>query len=148
MRQVLLLVVSLVAAGCGSSLSVPSTPQRLAPAVPSTAPSDPARASVAPAIVATAAPTAEASASRPGRTAKPDKPDRTAKPEKPDVTPKPTKKPSAFYTPPGWRPGRDVNCPDFPSHQKAQEFFVAMGGSRTRDPYGLDSDSDGIACES
>jgi hypothetical protein len=28
-----------------------------------------------------------------------------------------------------------------------QSFFIGTGGSPTNDPYGLDGDNDGIACE-
>lgn len=69
----------------------------------------------------------------------------------PRPTPKPTEKPrqgggGGFYKPPGWR-GGDVNCDDFNTHRQAQDFFKGTGGSRNNDPYGLDSDGDGIACE-
>lgn len=74
-----------------------------------------------------------------------------AKPtKKPLPTPKPTKKPAAgsFYKPPGWDGTSDVDCPDFDTHAHAQSFFVGTGGSKTNDPYRLDADHDGIACES
>jgi len=54
----------------------------------------------------------------------------------------------SFYTPPGWDGHSDVDCPDFQTHAQAQSFFVGTGGSRTNDPYRLDADHDGIACES
>jgi hypothetical protein len=53
-----------------------------------------------------------------------------------------------FYTPPGWDGHSDVNCPDFDTHAHAQSFFEGTGGTTTKDPYGLDGDNDGIACES
>ncbi|MBE3557391.1 MAG: thermonuclease family protein [Firmicutes bacterium] len=39
----------------------------------------------------------------------------------------------------------DVDCPDFSTHAAAQSFFEAHDPSA--DPYGLDRDKDGIACE-
>lgn len=41
----------------------------------------------------------------------------------------------------------DRDCGDFPSQRAAQIFFLNHGGPRS-DPHGLDSDGDGIACES
>lgn len=38
------------------------------------------------------------------------------------------------------------SCNDFGSWAEAQAFFVASGGP-TRDPFGLDADGDGVACE-
>jgi len=77
----------------------------------------------------------------------------------PAVTPGPTNAPSrtkspgagggsGYYTPPGWDGVSDVDCADFDTHAHAQSFFIGTGGSRTYDPYRLDGDSDGIACES
>lgn len=40
----------------------------------------------------------------------------------------------------------DYNCSDFATQQQAQEFFVKNGGP-SHDPYRLDGDKDGIACE-
>lgn len=40
---------------------------------------------------------------------------------------------------------RDLDCADFPTHAKAQRFF--MKHHPNRDPHGLDGDNDGIACE-
>ena len=48
---------------------------------------------------------------------------------------------------PGWDGYSDVNCPDFDTHAQAQSFFKGTGGTRSNDPYGLDRDHDGIACE-
>ena len=42
---------------------------------------------------------------------------------------------------------RDVNCSDFPNQAAAQSYFLSQGGPAL-DPDGLDSDHDGIACES
>jgi hypothetical protein len=69
---------------------------------------------------------------------------------KPKATPKPTKKPASgsYYKLPGWDGYSDVNCPDFDTHAHAQSFFHGTGGSTTNDPYRLDADHDGVACES
>lgn len=102
-------------------------------------------------------PTATATLAAPTNAAKPTaKPKATPKPtpkptQKPK--PKPTKKPSTsggggYYKPPGWDGYGDVDCPDFSTHAQAQSFFKGTGGSRTNDPYRLDADHDGIACES
>lgn len=42
---------------------------------------------------------------------------------------------------------RDVNCSDFGSQASAQQYFLNHGGPSS-DPDGLDSDGDGVACES
>lgn len=42
----------------------------------------------------------------------------------------------------------DVDCEDFTCQQEAQEFFVSRGGDRTHNPFGLDGNRNGIACES
>ena len=67
----------------------------------------------------------------------------------PGVTPRPktTTKLTAFYKPPGWDGSSDVDCPDFDTHAHAQSFFRGTHGSTTYDPYRLDRDHDGIACE-
>ncbi len=41
---------------------------------------------------------------------------------------------------------KDYNCADFKTHTEAQAFFIANGGPK-KDPYRLDADKDGIACE-
>jgi hypothetical protein len=61
--------------------------------------------------------------------------------------PKATPKPAAYYKPPGWDGYSDVNCLDFDTHAHAQSFFKGTGGTTSNDPYGLDRDHDGIACE-
>lgn len=43
--------------------------------------------------------------------------------------------------------GGDRDCSDFATWQEAQDFFISQGGP-ARDPHRLDSDRDGIACES
>jgi hypothetical protein len=70
--------------------------------------------------------------------------------KKPLTPPAPTKKPASgsFYKPAGWDGTSDVDCPDFDTHAHAQSFFVGTGGSTTHDPYRLDADHDGNACES
>ena len=65
----------------------------------------------------------------------------------PRPTPKPTAKPASYYKPPGWDGYSDVNCPDFDTHAHAQSFFKGTGGTTSNDPYGLDRNHDGIACE-
>lgn len=40
----------------------------------------------------------------------------------------------------------DYNCEDFATQCEAQRFFEKHGGPR-EDPYRLDGDNDGIACE-
>jgi hypothetical protein len=42
---------------------------------------------------------------------------------------------------------RDYDCSDFSTWRQAQRFYRNHGGPR-RDPHRLDSDHDGIACES
>jgi hypothetical protein len=44
-------------------------------------------------------------------------------------------------------PAVDRNCTDFATQAEAQSFFLSQGGP-ARDPHGLDTDYDGIACES
>jgi micrococcal nuclease len=69
--------------------------------------------------------------------------------KKPKTTPKPTNEPSTgYYRPPGWDGHSDVDCGDFDTHAHAQSFFKGTGGTTTNDPYRLDADSDGLACES
>jgi hypothetical protein len=53
----------------------------------------------------------------------------------------------SFYKPRGWDGVSDVNCKDFDTHKHAQGIFEGTRGSRSNDPYGLDGDHDGIACE-
>jgi micrococcal nuclease len=52
-------------------------------------------------------------------------------------------KPALRYDPNG--PDRD--CSDFATRAEAQAFYEAAGGP-AKDPYKLDSDGDGLACES
>jgi hypothetical protein len=61
-------------------------------------------------------------------------------------TPTPTKKPN-FYTPPGWDGFSDVDCKELGTHAHAVSFFRGTGGSKTKDPYGLDGEHDGNPCE-
>jgi len=69
---------------------------------------------------------------------------------KPTAPPKKTTAPisGSFYKPPGWDGHADVNCSDFDTHAHAQSFFKGTGGSTSNDPYHLDADHDGLACES
>jgi hypothetical protein len=43
--------------------------------------------------------------------------------------------------------GPDRDCGDFDTHGEAQAFFIATGGPE-RDPHRLDTDSNGVACQS
>jgi hypothetical protein len=65
----------------------------------------------------------------------------------PKPTPRPTAKPASYFKPAGWDGSSDVDCPDFDTHAHAQSFFKGTGGTTTNDPYRLDRDHDGIACE-
>ena len=56
------------------------------------------------------------------------------------ATETPTPAPTATKEP-------DRNCSDFATWREAQDFFLSAGGPES-DPHGLDSDGDGIACES
>ncbi len=40
----------------------------------------------------------------------------------------------------------DYDCPDFSTQEEAQDFFESQGGP-SDDPYNLDRDGDGVACE-
>jgi hypothetical protein len=117
---------------CGASTS-PNTLVNIPTDVPHVQPvatPTPTPLAVEPTAIATSAPT----------TAKP------APKATPKLTPKPTKAPS-FYKPPGWDGYSDVDCPDFDTHAHAQSFFIGTGGTTSYDPYRLDADHDGIACE-
>lgn len=46
----------------------------------------------------------------------------------------------------GGNPPRDVNCSDFSSQSEAQDFFEKHNPKQ--DPFNLDGDGDGVACES
>lgn len=98
-----------------------------------------------------------ASTTAPGLLAQTEPPSETQLPVE-ETTPKPTKKPAAtgkgiavpsgkYYKPPGWDGSSDVNCSDFDTHAHSQSFFKGTGGSKSNDPYGLDGDHDGLACE-
>jgi hypothetical protein len=93
--------------------------------------------------------TAGSASTKPNATAKPRATPRpTPKPTtKPKATPRPTSKPASYYKPPGWDGYSDVDCSDFDTHAHAQSFFKGTGGSPSNDPYGLDGDHDGVACE-
>jgi hypothetical protein len=74
-------------------------------------------------------------------------PKATTKPpatSKPRATTKPT---TSFYKPSGWDGHSDVDCSDFDTRAHAQSFFRGTGGSLSNDPYHLDADHDGLACE-
>ena len=64
----------------------------------------------------------------------------------PTITPVETPTPTPHPTPPEMEePDRD--CSDFDTWAEAQAFYKAAGGP-TSDPHNLDSNGDGIACES
>jgi hypothetical protein len=65
----------------------------------------------------------------------------------PKPTAKPTAKPASYFKPAGWDGYSDVDCPDFDTHAHAQSFFKGTGGTTSNDPYRLDRDHDGVACE-
>lgn len=46
-----------------------------------------------------------------------------------------------------WWDGSDLDCKDFSTHREAQAFYEWQGGPAS-DPFLLDSDADGVACES
>ena len=66
-------------------------------------------------------------------------------------TPAPTHAPVSSPTPvpttPPVTPMPDVNCSDFSDWQSAQDFFESNRGPST-DPHGLDTNGDGVACQS
>src|SRR5581483_12468774 len=64
----------------------------------------------------------------------------------PSQTPSGSGTPSAALPTPTATVG-SVNCSGFATWAEAQAFFLAHGGP-TQDPFGLDGDHDGIACES
>lgn len=45
------------------------------------------------------------------------------------------------------RPAGDRDCPDFATHDQAQEYFESIGGSSTNNADRLDANHNGIACE-
>jgi hypothetical protein len=59
----------------------------------------------------------------------------------------PTAQVGSYYKPPGWDGVSDVDCKDFDTHAHAMSFFKGTGGSTSNDPYGMDGDHDGNACE-
>lgn len=117
--------VGFVAAGDARSTALPTQPSGAASSV-----------------VATPTPLA----TEPPQSATP-RPKATPRPT-PKATPRPTTKPASFYKAPGWDGYSDVNCSDFDTHAHAQSFFIGTGGTPTNDPYRLDGDHDGQACES
>ena len=44
--------------------------------------------------------------------------------------------------------GGDMDCPDFSLHAEAQAYFEGRGGSPSNNVDRLDTDHDGLACES
>ncbi len=120
MRRLLIAIAAFAVIGCGGSTTVnplAAVPTDLATEAPATAQAE------------TSTPAAEQT-------------------KKPTATKKPraTKKPN-YYRPKGWDGSSDVDCSDFKTHKQAQSFFKGTGGSKADDPYGLDFEHDGIACE-
>ena len=114
----LVLVLMLVAAGCGGAAQNGSTPGGAA------------------AFVAAGDPTPTPLATEPANLV-----------PVPVVATKAPAKSGSYYKPPGWDGVSDVDCKDFDTHAHAQSFFKGTGGSKTNDPYRLDGDHDGVACE-
>ena len=112
----------------------------------------PAAAPTQPAQVAAAVPTAAPTSTPVPRQTDTPVPTPTATPVPQPTgtpTPEPTDTPTATavafdtkYDP----AGPDRNCSDFDTWSEAQAFYKAAGGPET-DRHGLDSDRDGIACE-
>jgi opacity protein-like surface antigen len=53
----------------------------------------------------------------------------------------------ALSAAPAFAQDGDKDCPDFASHEEAQAYFEANGGSPTNNVDRLDADGDGLACE-
>ena len=159
-QKAVIVVAALVVVGGIGSLSNPATDEtaQVTPTPSPTptltvAPPPPATVTPAPTLSPTTAPTPTPTpAPTPKPTPVPTAPPTPAPtpPPTPEPTPVPTQasSTSGFYTPPGWDGHSDVNCSDFDTHAHAQDFFEGTGGTTTNDPYGLDGDNDGIACES
>lgn len=62
--------------------------------------------------------------------------------EEEQTLPTPQKEPTVSV------PGGDKDCSDFATQEEAQSYFESKGGSSTNNVDRLDSDRDGIACES
>jgi len=141
----ILLIVALVAA-CGGTVPSAVQPEATAaPTQPRSTPAATARATPTPTLKVTPAPTVKPTAAPTAKPTPAPTPKPTVKP-----TPKPTPKPTAaagYYTPPGWNGSSDLDCGDFDTHAHAQSFFIGQGGPDS-DSHRLDSDGDGIACES
>ncbi len=58
-----------------------------------------------------------------------------------------TVKPTTTKSVPVQNIAEDKDCSDFATHTQAQAFFISQGGPSS-DPHRLDSDGDGLACES
>lgn len=75
----------------------------------------------------------------------PPAPPETPAPPTPPENPDPPAPPEDPAPPSPVLPGDDVNCSDFETQPEAQAFFEA--NDPENDPYRLDQDGDGIACE-
>ena len=119
---------------------VPSTPTTVA-VTPTTVPHTPTPVPV-PSTPSPVLPTPTPVAA----TSTPVPPTPTPVPPTPTITPVETPTPTPHPTPPEMEePDRD--CSDFDTWAEAQAFYKAAGGP-TSDPHNLDSNGDGIACES
>jgi hypothetical protein len=64
-----------------------------------------------------------------------------------NTAPPPPSPPSSSSGGPN-KPISEINCSDFPTHDAAQRWFIAHGGSASNNVAGLDGNHDGIACSS
>ena len=112
----------------------PTATPRTATATPTTRPT------ATPTSTATATPTPSPHTATPTATHT-----ATPTPTPPSASASPTPTPTVFSTATPSVPDR--NCSDFDTWAEAQAFFESEGGPES-DPHRLDSDGDGIACES
>ncbi len=139
----LLLIVALAACGSGDSAntsgSASTSPKASATAgstsgtvtaTPEATAAPTAQPTQAPTAVPTAAPTAAPT------------PVPTAPPTQAPIV---TQPPAQSYA---CEAGATCNCSDFPTHAEAQRIFELHGGSPSNNWAGLDSNHNGIACES
>lgn len=85
--------------------------------------------------------------SEPEPPAPPEEPGPPAPPEDPEPPEEPEPPAPPEEPEPPEEPFEDRDCSDFETQPEAQAFFIAEGGPE-EDPHQLDSDGDGIACES
>jgi hypothetical protein len=144
-KRILTLATVLIFAGCAGS--PPAEPLKIvASLAPTVGPTEQPTEAASPSAVPTSAPTAQVT-DLPTElpTAQATEPPTEQPTDAPSL--QPTPKP-AYYTPPGWDGFSDVNCPDFKTHAEALSFFIGTGGTKTNDPYRLDTNHDGNPCQS